>query len=69
MKIKKIKTRKSAFKRVKVKKNLFSRKKAYKGHLLRRKNSKRLRQLSQPEEIHSSDKLAFQRMLPYSKTS
>ena len=39
----KLKTRKAAAKRIKVKKNCFARKKAYKAHLLRRKNSKRLR--------------------------
>jgi len=65
MKIKK-KTRKAAAKRVIAKKNLFSRKKAYKSHLLRRKNSKRLRRLSEATAIHSSDKKAFSAMLPYS---
>jgi len=61
----KLKTRKSASKRVKVKKNGLARKKAFKGHLLRRKNSKRLRRLSEPSQIHSSDSLAFARMIPY----
>jgi len=60
----KLKTRKSASKRVK-KKNCFARKKAYKGHLLRKKNSKRLRRLSESSQIHSSDVNAFQLMLPY----
>jgi len=62
----KLKTRKSAAKRVKIKKNCFARKNAYKGHLLRRKNSKRLRRLSENTFIHSSDKSAFEKMLPYS---
>jgi large subunit ribosomal protein L35 len=61
----KLKTRKSASKRVKKKKNCFARKKAYKGHLLRKKNSKRLRRLSESSQIHSSDVNAFQLMLPY----
>jgi large subunit ribosomal protein L35 len=61
----KLKTRKAAFKRVKIKKNCLSRKKAYKGHLLRKKNSKRLRQLSAPSQIHNSDFDAFSRMIPY----
>jgi large subunit ribosomal protein L35 len=61
----KLKTRKSAAKRVKIKKNSFARKSAYKGHLLKRKNSKRLRRLSEPNQIHESDKKAFSAMLPY----
>jgi ribosomal protein L35 len=61
----KLKTRKSALKRIKVKKNCFSRKKAYKGHLLRQKNSKRLRRLSETSKIHFSDFNAFSRMIPY----
>jgi large subunit ribosomal protein L35 len=61
----KLKTRKSALKRIKVKKNCFSRKKAYKGHLLRKKNSKRLRRLSEASTIHFSDFNAFSRMIPY----
>jgi ribosomal protein L35 len=59
----KLKTCKSAAKRVKVKKNCLSRKKAYKGHLLRKKNSKRLRTLSGPATIHSSDTRTFNIML------
>lgn len=66
MKKVKLKTRKAAAKRVKVKKNCIARKSAYRGHLLRRKNSKRLRRLSENTFIHSSDKLAFEKMLPYS---
>ena len=62
----KLKTRKSAAKRVKIKKNCIARKSAYRGHLSRRKNSKRLRRLSENTFIHSSDKLAFEKMLPYS---
>ena len=62
----KLKTRKSAAKRINIKKNLFCRKKAYKRHLLRRKNSKRLRRLSEPSVIHSSDFKKFSLMLPYS---
>lgn len=61
----KLKTRKSAAKRIKIKKNCFSRKKANKGHLLRKKNSKVLRRLSESATIHSSDVLAFSKMLPY----
>jgi large subunit ribosomal protein L35 len=61
----KLKTRKSAAKRVKIKKNGFGRKKAYKGHLLRKKNSKRIRRLSESTKIHSSDIKTFSLMLPY----
>jgi len=61
----KLKTRKSAVKRIRVKKNCLSRKKAYKGHLLRKKNSKRLRRLSEASQIHFSDFQAFSRMIPY----
>jgi len=61
----KLKTRKSAIKRVLSKKNFFCRKKAYKSHLLRRKNSKRLRRLSEASVIHSSDATSFSRMIPY----
>ena len=61
----KLKTHKSAAKRVKAKKNGFARKKAYKGHLLRRKNSKRLRRLSEASTVHSSDFGTFSRMLLY----
>jgi len=61
----KLKTRKSALKRIKAKKNGLARKSAYKGHLLRRKNSKRLRRLSEPTKIDSSDRIAFSHMLPY----
>jgi len=62
----KLKTRKSASKRVKIKKNCIVRRKAYKGHLLRRKNSKRLRRLSESSNIHKSDIAIFQLMNPYS---
>lgn len=61
----KLKTRKSAAKRIKIKKNCLCRKKAYKGHLLRRKNSKRLRRLSEASQIHNSDFRTFSFMLPY----
>jgi large subunit ribosomal protein L35 len=61
----KLKTKKSALKRIKAKKKSFERKKAYKSHLLRKKNSTRLRRLSQPNKIHSSDFLEFSLMLPY----
>lgn len=61
----KLKTRKSAAKRVKVKKNCLIRKKAYKAHLLKSKNPKRLRTLSQSVKVHSSDLGAFALMLPY----
>jgi ribosomal protein L35 len=33
--------------------------KAYKGHLLRRKNKKRLRRLSEPAQIHTGDSRAL----------
>jgi large subunit ribosomal protein L35 len=61
----KLKTRKSAAKRIKVKKNCLCRKKSYKGHLLRRKNSKRLRRLSEISQIHDADLKTFSLMLPY----
>lgn len=61
----KLKTRKSAAKRIKIKKNNFARRKAYKGHLLRRKNSKRLRHLSEPSQVHPADNKVFSYMLPY----
>ena len=61
----KLKTRKAAAKRVKIKKNGFQRKKAYKSHLLRRKDSKRLRRLSEPMMVHKSDSDNFSLMLPY----
>jgi large subunit ribosomal protein L35 len=61
----KLKTRKSAAKRVKIKKNFLGRKKAYKGHLLRKKNSKRLRTLSEASKISSADSKTFYLMLPY----
>jgi len=64
----KLKTHKSAAKRIKVKKNFLCRKKAYKSHLLKRKNSKRLRRLSEPSVIHFSDLNAFAYMLPYSRS-
>lgn len=62
----KLKTRKAAAKRIKEKKSGFQRKKAYKAHLLRRKDSKRLRRLSEPMMIHASDLGNFSLMLPYS---
>jgi len=61
----KLKTRKAAAKRIKVKKNLLCRKKAYKSHLLRKKNPKRLRRLSESTNLHPSDTKAFYQMLPY----
>ena len=61
----KLKTRKSAAKRIKIKKNCLCRKKAYKGHLLRRKNSKRLRTLASPSLVHENDLGRFEKMLPY----
>ena len=61
----KLKTRKAAAKRVKVKKNCICRKKAYKGHLLRRKNSMRLRRLSGVHTVHIADHAAFAHMLLY----
>jgi large subunit ribosomal protein L35 len=61
----KIKTRQSAKKRIKKTKNFLFRKKAYKSHLLKHKNSKRLRRLSEPTTVHPSDRYAFVKMLPY----
>lgn len=62
----KIKTRKSALKRIKQKKGFFARKGAYRAHFLRKKSARGLRLLSQSVRIHSSDKKAFSRMIPYS---
>ena len=61
----KLKTRKAAAKRIKAKKNCLCRKKAYKSHLLRRKNSKRLRRLAAPAQVHPADFGKFLIMLPY----
>jgi large subunit ribosomal protein L35 len=61
----KLKTLKAAAKRIKKTKNTLQRKSAYKSHLLRKKNSKRLRRLSEPSTIHKSDFLNFSKMLPY----
>ena len=61
----KLKTRKAASKRIRVKKNCLRRKKAYKGHLLRKKNSKQLRTLAAPANVHVSDVAAFKLMMPY----
>ena len=60
----KLKTKKAALKRVKIKKSGFERKKAYKAHLLRRKNSKRLRRLSESSLIHKSGFSSFSLLLP-----
>jgi large subunit ribosomal protein L35 len=60
----KLKTKKAALKRVKVKKSGFERKKAYKAHLLRRKNSKRLRRLNESSMVHKSDVNSFSLLLP-----
>ena len=61
----KLKTRKAALKRVNPKKRVLARKSAYRGHLLRRKNSKRLRRLREPVQVHVADRSAFSFMLPY----
>jgi large subunit ribosomal protein L35 len=61
----KLKTKKAAAKRVKIKKNSFERKKAYKSHLLRKKNSTRLRRLSESIKIHESDFSSYSLLLPY----
>jgi large subunit ribosomal protein L35 len=61
----KLKTLKAAAKRIKIKKNSLERKNAYKSHLLRKKNSKRLRRLSEASSIHKSDFTSYSRMLPY----
>ena len=61
----KLKTRKAALKRVNPKKRGLAHKSAYRGHLLRRKNSKRLRRLREPVQVHVADRSAFSFMLPY----
>jgi len=61
----KLKNSKSALKRIKIKKNCLERKKAYKAHLLRRKNSNRLRRLSRLENIQKSDLFNFHFLIPY----
>ncbi len=60
----KIKTKKSVLKRIKIKKNCLEYKKAFKGHLLRKKNSKRLRKLSNKSSINKFDVKNILRMLP-----
>lgn len=62
---KKLKTKKAVQKRVKVTKYNLIRKKAYKSHLLRKKNSSRLRRLAEVTKISSTSKKIFLRMLPY----
>lgn len=62
----KLKTRKSALKRIKVKKKTFFHKKANKSHLLRKKTSKNLRNLSKLKKINLSDFNSFLKMIPYS---
>jgi ribosomal protein L35 len=61
----KLRTRKAAAKRIKVKKNVLCRKKAFKSHLMKTKNSKRVRRLSEPTLLHPSDVKTFYQMLPY----
>jgi large subunit ribosomal protein L35 len=61
----KLKTRKAALKRVKIKNNKLQRKKAYKSHLLRKKNSKQLRHLSESVLIHKADFSSYTFLLPY----
>jgi large subunit ribosomal protein L35 len=61
----KLKTRKSALKRILFKENFFKRKKAYKGHLIRKKNSKRLRRLSENVQVNRADIPTIRLMLPY----
>lgn len=61
----KLKTCKSVAKRIIVKKNFFARKKANKSHLLRRKTTKQLRQLSNSTRVHPSDESRFKLMIPY----
>lgn len=53
----KLKNRKSVLKRFKIKKNNLFHKKAFKSHLLRKKNSNKLRYLSKIQEINKSDLL------------
>ena len=63
MKLLKLKTRKSALKRIKIKKSFFCRKKAYKSHLLKNKNSKRLRNLSLKTIISKVDIKNYYKMI------
>ncbi len=62
----KLKTRKSALKRIKNKnKKCYFHKQANRSHLLRKKNSKHLRNLSKLQLINKSDLLTFFKMTPY----
>lgn len=63
----KLKNNKSAVKRIKIKNNLLYRKKAYRNHLLRKKSSKRLRNLSKITIINNSNKKSFLNLIPYKK--
>ena len=61
----KLKTRKAALKRVNPNKRGLARKSAYRGHLLRRKNSKRLRRLREPVQVQVAERVAVSLMLLY----
>jgi large subunit ribosomal protein L35 len=63
----KLKNNKSTLKRLKLKKGFFYRKKAYKNHLLRKKNSTRLRKLKKIEVINSSNKKFLLHLIRYKK--
>ena len=57
---------KAALKRVNPKKRGLARKSAYRGHLLRRKNSKRLRRLRASVQVRCEKRpFGFSFMLPY----
>lgn len=51
----KLKTKKSALKRFKIKKHVIIHKKAYKSHLLRKKTSNQLRNLSRSKCVNKPD--------------
>ena len=61
----KLKTRKSAFKRIKKSKNHFVHKKANFSHLLRNKSKGHGQNVKAGIQLHSTDRLAFRKMLPY----
>ena len=64
--MKKLKTRKAAYKRYKVTGTFnFFRRHAFKGHLLMKKSNKQKRKLSQKLCVSKSDQKILQVMLPY----
>jgi ribosomal protein L35 len=58
-----MKTKKSALKRIKLKKKFILRKKAFQSHLLKSKNSNRLRKLSRTTTIHLADKKTYLKLI------